>query len=79
MAIQDAMNFIVDAGQNDVLRNSLIPLKQNAILPELELQGYKFTISEFEEAINMLHVQCQTEEDANFLFEVVNWFKLLHL
>ncbi len=77
MSLKNAIDFIKDAGQDPLLRNGLVKLEQAEILPELEKLGYGFTIPEFEEAINVQHVQCQTEEDANFLFHVVNWFKLL--
>ena len=77
MAIQNAMNFINDASRDKNLRTGLYTLKQEDILPELEKLGYAFSLDEFEESINMLHVQCQSEEQANKLFEVVNWFKLL--
>lgn len=76
MSIQNAINFISTAGQNDALRGSINSLKTDKIMPFLEEEGYKFSLEEFEESINVMHVKCKTEEEANFLFEVVWWFKL---
>ena len=78
MPLQDAINFIKKASKDDELRNSLYPLKQEEIFPSLVNQGFKFNFAEFEESINVLHVQCQTEEEAQHLFEVVWWFKMLY-
>ena len=66
MALQDAIKFIKQAAADDILRNSLYKVNPNEILPELEKQGYKFTLNEFEESINVLHVECQTEEEVCF-------------
>ena len=77
MALQDAIKFIKQAAKDDTLRHSLYSVDPNKILPELEKQGYKFTLNEFEESINVLHVRCQTEDEANRLFQVIWWFKML--
>ncbi len=77
MPIQQAMNFIHDAGSNKDLRSSLYKLGKKEIFPYLEKKGYKFTMDEFEESTNLLHVKCQTEEEANLLFEVIWWFKMI--
>lgn len=77
MPLNDAINFIKNAGSDKALRQSLYTVKTEEIFPSLESKGYKFTPAEFEESINLLHVKCQTEDEANHLFEVVNWFKML--
>jgi predicted ribosomally synthesized peptide with nif11-like leader len=77
MAIQNAMNLIRDV-KNDVdLRYNLHTIHQSDVEMFLEEQGYKFTYQEFEEAINMMHVKCQTHEEADELMQVVMWLKLL--
>lgn len=78
MPLQHAINFIKDAGNDKELRKSLYGVKPEELMPTLADKGYEFSLSDFEESINMLHVQCQSEEQANKLFEVVWWFKMLH-
>ena len=78
MPIQDAINFIQAASGDKALRDSLATLKRDEIFPELENKGFKFNIPEFEESVNLMHVQCKTQEQADFLFEVVWWFKMVY-
>lgn len=77
MPLQDAINFIKDVGRDRSMRKSLYAFQPTEILPELAKKGYEFSFDDFEESVNMLHVQCQSEEQANKLFEVVWWFKML--
>lgn len=77
MPLNDAMKFIKAAGRNEELRYSLYSVPADKIYDTLEDKGYKFNEYDFEESVNMLHVQCQTYEQANLLFEVVNWFRML--
>ncbi len=78
MPTQDAINFISQAAIDPSLRDDLITLERSEILPALEKKGYKFNFEEFEDSVNVLHTRCQTQEQADFLFEVVWWFKLLY-
>ncbi len=77
MAIQNAMNLIRDVQQDDELREKLYTIPQNDIEAYLDENGYKFTHGEFEDATNMLHVKCQSYEEAEQLMQVVMWLKLM--
>lgn len=77
MAIQNAMNLIRDVKTDEDLRDKLYTLPQGEIELFLDEQGYKFSYPEFEDAIDMLHVKCQTHEEAEELMQVVMWLKLL--
>jgi hypothetical protein len=77
MPIIDAMKFIKSVAADEELRNILYTLPTEKIYQELETLGFKFDVNDFEESINMLHVKCQTEEEVEQLFQVVNWFKML--
>lgn len=77
MPIMDAIKFIKAASKNESLRQSLYAIPSDEIYTVISEKGYTFTENEFEDSINMLHVQCQTEEQASLLFEVVYWFRML--
>lgn len=77
MPLIDAIKFIKSVSADDELRKILYSLPSEKIYPELEKLGFKFDVNDFEESINMLHVKCQTEEEAAELFQVVNWFRMI--
>lgn len=77
MAIQNAMNLIRNVKTDAGLRDKLHTLQQNELELYLDEQGYKFSYTEFEDAIDMLHVKCQTHEEAEELMQVVMWLKLV--
>lgn len=47
---------------------------RDAVLREA---GLYFTDAEFDEMVNVLHVQCQTREEAEQFFEFRNWWDFL--
>ncbi len=50
------------------------PAGRDAVLAE---EGLSFTDAEFDEMVNVLHVQCQTREEAERFFEFRNWWDFL--
>lgn len=77
MSIQNSIDFILDASINHDFRqflNGLTPAEVDACL---RAEGYCFSNEEFEESVNLLHVKCQFETQAEQLFEIVNWYRLL--
>jgi hypothetical protein len=56
---------------------ALNDLPPNDFTKCLKEHGYEFTPDEFEESINLLHVKCQFEEQAELLFEVVSWYRIV--
>lgn len=77
MPINDAMKFIRESQQNSDLRKAVNQCKPADLFVRLQEMGYDFNLSEFEESINMMHVKCQFQEEANRLMQTDMWFKIL--
>lgn len=76
MPINDAIQFINAVSQNTDLRKSLYAVPQSAILAHLAQLGFVFSWPEFDDASRLLHLRCQSEEQAFHLQQVVWWFRL---
>lgn len=78
MSIRNAI-FLLNAIDNDLaLREQLYRCVDNEELMEcLKLKGCPFSNDEFEEAVNHLHVQCQTIENAQLLMQKAEWLRFL--
>jgi len=77
MSIQNSINFIASVSRDNNLRCALNRMPPNDFFSHLKLRGFEFTPEEFEESINLLHVKCQFEEQAELLFEVVSWYRIV--
>lgn len=78
MPIQHAIHFLRDIDQLEPLRNSLYTCKgYEALFQALAQAGYHFTGGEFEEAVDHLHVACQSYEEADRLMSKANWFRMV--
>ncbi|PTN09770.1 Nif11-like leader peptide family natural product precursor [Mangrovibacterium marinum] len=77
MAINDAMKFIRESQKDYELRKQVNQCTPDDLFEKLKALGYEFDQSEFEESINMMHVKCQFEEQANQLMQTDMWFKML--
>lgn len=77
MAIQNAINFLVDIDNDDELRSSFNVLQGSEVEVKRNEMGYHFTAHEFEETINLMHLKCQHEEQATHLFQLVSWYKMI--
>ncbi len=77
MAIQNAINFLFDIDKDEKLRSTFNLLQGAEVETKRNEMGYKFSPEEFEETINFLHVKCQHEEQANHLFQLVSWYKMI--
>ncbi len=78
MAIGDAMRFLKDLDHKPELREALYASQGSANLFEtLSKAGYPFSGGEFEEAVDHVHVACQTYAEADQLMTRVNWFRLV--
>ncbi len=76
MAIANAMKFIRESQTNPELRKVVNQCPPTKIFEQLTELGYEFTMDEFEESVNMLHVKCQFEEEANMLMQSNMWFTM---
>ncbi|MFI3268762.1 MAG: Nif11-like leader peptide family natural product precursor [Rikenellaceae bacterium] len=80
MSIQNAINFIERAPQDDALRRACYSCKDGAELRELlGNEGFKFDEEEFENACNMLHIKCADEHAAYNLHQIKSWYLILSL
>jgi len=76
MAVMDAVKFIKDSQEDRELRKLVNQLSAEGIFEILPHLGYSFDMDEFEESVNMMHVKCQFEEDANQLMQTAMWFRM---
>jgi hypothetical protein len=77
MSIQNSLNFLYEAGRNPSLRSTLNTMDRNLILNYLSDKGFDFTQNEFENAVNLLLLRCQFEEDSTAVYDIANWFRML--
>ena len=78
MSIQNAKFFLKDIQQSDRLRDEINSLKTvNEFTEYLEQCKLPFSSSEIEEAFNMLHVQCQSENEAESLKNAYLYYQLI--
>ncbi len=73
MAIGKAIKFIKQAGYDKQLRKTCYQSKSKEDL----LQKLGFDMGEFDDAINMQLVKCQTHEQAEHVQQLKMWFSLL--
>lgn len=79
MALNNVEKFLNKIETTPELRKTAYKCNNKSELDNfLKTNDLHFTYNEFEAAIDMLHVKCQTEEQANELFEKINWFKFLY-
>lgn len=78
MSIHNAI-LLLSAIENDAkLRASMYDCRnKEELMDYLESQGYIFSSDQFEEAVNHLHVQCQSLEQAQMLLQKAEWLRLL--
>ncbi len=80
MPIRNAIDLLADIDNNSDLREQMYRCPgSNELLAYLKVQGYSFDNDEFEEAVRIQHVQCQTLEDAQELLHKADWLRYLML
>lgn len=78
MPIQHAIHFLRDLDELEPLRQRLYLCEDRAhLFSELAKAGYQFTGGEFEEAVDHLHVACQSYAEADSLMGRANWFRMV--
>lgn len=78
MSINNAVQLIFAVDASEGLREKLNQCKGNAEFSNcLKTLGYKFTSEEFEDAVRMLHLRCQEQEDAELILEKALWLRFL--
>ena len=78
MSIRNAI-FLLNSIDNDLaLREQLYQCSDyKELMKCLKSKGIPFTRDEFEDAVNHLHVQCQTLENAQLLMQKAEWLRYL--
>jgi hypothetical protein len=78
MSVHNAVKLIQSLDSDFTLRNQMYACKHISELDSfLNKNNIWFQMDEFEEAFNMLHVKCQTIEEANDLFQKKDWYCFL--
>ena len=78
MSVQNAIKLLQTIDNTSLLRSQMYACKHISELDNLLLASNMwFHEEEFEEALNMLHVKCQTKEEANELFLKAEWYNFL--
>lgn len=77
MSIQNSIDFLQQAMKNPDTRSELYGLSSHAEFSEwLVLHDLAFHMDEFEESVNLLHVKCQSHEEASLLLNRVDWVRM---
>lgn len=78
MSIQKAIHFLRDIDDQPGLRDSLYAISgREALFSRLRELGYGFTGGEFEEAVDHMHLDCRTAEEADVLLDKADWFRMV--
>jgi hypothetical protein len=78
MAVAHAIRFLKEIGDRAELRDALYLCEgEEALFAFLKKSGYSFTGGEFEEAVDHVHVGCQSYEEADALMNRVHWMRML--
>lgn len=78
MSIQSAIDLLKQVDTNVDLRLEMYACKTPADTQScLNKNGFLFNINELEEAINSLHVKCQTIYEAQDLLHKAEWLKFI--
>ena len=78
MPLQHAIHFIQNMDHEPQLRESLYACQTESTLwNALSQQGLSFSEEDFEQAVTLLHVRCQSHEDALLLMQKAQWFRTI--
>jgi len=77
MSIQNALVFIESIDTKKELREACYTChSQSELISLLHETGLSFTPDEFEDAVNLLLIKCQTFEQAGRVNQIKIWFSL---
>lgn len=78
MAINHVIKLFQAIDADDNLRSKLYDcFDKTELMAFLNSMGYFFNDVDIENAVNLLHVQCKTIEDAQLLLHKADWLKFL--
>lgn len=77
MPIRNAILFLSAIERDNTLRDNIYRCRDSEELEDyIKSLGYAFDSSEFEDAVNHLHLQCQSYETADLLMQKAAWVRL---
>jgi predicted ribosomally synthesized peptide with nif11-like leader len=80
MSIQNAKNLLQVVDRNTKFRKEMYNCINGEELQSfLEINGFTFDIEEFDQATNILHVNCQTLGEAQDLLHKAEWLRYMLL
>jgi hypothetical protein len=80
MPIRNAIDLLEAIDLNSELRDQMYRCAgSEELMVFLNMKGYQFDVEEFEEAIRLQHVKCQTLEAAQELLHKADWLRYLLL
>lgn len=78
MPLQHAIQFLNQLNKLPSLREALYSCRnEDELRRALHNEGFSFEWNEFEESVNMLHVRCQSYEQASDLMQKAEWFRMV--
>lgn len=78
MAVSHAIKFLREIDDKPELREALYQSGgREDLFERLKGAGYPFSGGEFEEAVDHVHVSCQSYAEADQLMNKVNWFRMV--
>jgi hypothetical protein len=78
MSVHNAIRLLNQIEDDAVLRQAIYQCDNSGQLSAfLSALGFYFEMNELEDAINYMHVQCQTLEEAQSLLHRAEWLRLL--
>ena len=78
MAMNNVIHLFMTIDKDPVFRKQIYQCRNSEQLRAyLNSSGYYFDLDEMEDAINYMHVQCQTLEEAQQLLHKADWLRFL--
>lgn len=78
MPVQSAIDFIVKASNDSNFRDEYYMVESNMVFEKVKSDGFRFTMTEFEEAKYILLFKAQTETQAMKIKEMAMWFYMIN-
>jgi hypothetical protein len=78
MAIYHVIKLFQEIEEDFDLRSKLYKcFDQDELMDYLNSRGYFFNTNDIENAVNLMHVQCRTLDDAQILMHKADWLRFL--
>jgi len=76
MSVQHAISLLKAIDTDPTLREQMYQfLHPHQVMEFLSLKGYGFNLNEFEDAVRILHLKCQSYEEADEFLHKAEWLR----